>query len=80
MLAFCAGGLVECRAKPSGQFQRIVIGPEVEEEQPRLLVQHVAVHGGYVDAVCTQCSDHRIHLVTGEDEISGDGGLAAPVG
>ena len=52
----------------------------MKEEQPRLFVQHVAVDGGYVDAVRSQRSDHRIHLVAGENEISGDGCLAATGG
>jgi hypothetical protein len=52
----------------------------MEEEQPRLFVQHVAVDGGYVDAVCSQCSDHRIDLIAGENEIAGDSCLAAAGG
>src|SRR5882757_9803304 len=75
-----AGRLVECSAQASGKFQRIVTGPEMEEEQPRLFVQHVAVDGGYVDAVCSQCFDYRIHLVAGENEIPGDSCLAATGG
>ena len=52
----------------------------MEEEQPRLFVQHVAVDGGYVDIVRSQCSDHRVHLIAGEYEIPGDSCLAATGG
>src|ERR1700694_446885 len=38
MSAPCAGSLVECGAKSPGEFYRIVIGPEMKEEQPRLFV------------------------------------------
>jgi hypothetical protein len=52
----------------------------MKEEQPRLFVQHMAVHGGHVDVIRSQCPDHRIHLVAGENEISGDSCLAATGG
>src|SRR4051812_30910089 len=52
----------------------------MKEEQPRLLVQHMAVNGGDVDAIRSQCPDHWIHLVAGENEISGDSCLAATGG
>ena len=58
-LALCAGRLVERGAQPLGELDGVVIGPEMHEEQPRLLVQHVAVVGGYVDAVA------RNALITG---------------
>src|ERR1700752_2266669 len=72
ILALRAGRLVECLAKATGKSQCIIIGPEMEEEQARLVVQHVAVYGGYVDVVRSQRSDHRIHLIAGEYEIPSD--------
>jgi len=49
----------------------------MKEEQSRLLVQHVAVDRRHVDAIRPQRLDHGIHFVIGQNEISGDGGLAA---
>ena len=45
------GGLVERRAQALRELHRVVVGPEMHEEQARLLVQHVAVQGGDLDAV-----------------------------
>src|SRR5262249_45347878 len=39
-LALCARRLVDCSAQSLGKLDRVVIGPEVQEEQPRLLVEH----------------------------------------
>src|SRR6516162_9554533 len=78
--AFAARRLVECRAQSLGQLHGIVVCPEMHEEQPRLLVEHMAVDRGYLDAVRAQRLDHRIDLVSGEHEIAGDGGLAAAGG
>ena len=75
--ALRARRLVECGAQSLGQLQGVVVGPEMQEEQPRLLVQHVTVDRRDVDAVRSQRLDHRIYFVVGEDEIAGDGGLAA---
>src|ERR1700736_877386 len=44
----------------------------MKEKQPRLFVQHMAVDGGYVDAVRSQGPDDGIHLVAGQNEIPGD--------
>src|SRR5581483_12320301 len=57
--------------------QRIVVRPEVKEEEPRLLVQHVAVDGGNLDAIRPQGFNHRVHLIGGQHEVARDGGLAA---
>jgi len=42
---------VEHRAQPGCQLGRVVIGPEVHEEQPWLVVQHVVVQRRDLDAV-----------------------------
>ena len=36
-----------------GQLDRVVIGPEMYEEESRLLVEHVAVQGRYVDPIAS---------------------------
>jgi hypothetical protein len=38
-------------AKSAGEVYRIVIGPEMKEEETRLRVQHVAVNSSHLDAV-----------------------------
>src|SRR5450759_1791491 len=48
----------------------------MKEEQSRLLVEHVAMDGGHVDAVRPQRLDDWIHLIAGKNEISGDSRLA----
>src|SRR6266511_517952 len=45
-LALRARGLVECGAQSLGKLQRVVVCPEVQEDEPRLLGQHVAVDRG----------------------------------
>ena len=75
--ALRARGLVECGAQSLGELDGVVIGPEVHEDEPRLLGEHVAVHRGHLDAVLPQRLDHRVDLLAGEHEVPGDGGLAA---
>src|SRR5450631_3258612 len=48
----------------------------MKEVQPRLLVQHVAMHRCHVDAVCPQCLDNGIYLLTDENKIASNGSLA----
>ena len=43
--------LVESRAQAPGQFDRIVVGPEMHEEQPRLLIEHVTMDRRHLDPV-----------------------------
>jgi hypothetical protein len=43
--------LVQRGPESSGHLGRIVIGPEMHEEQPRLLRQHVAVKRRYLNPV-----------------------------
>src|SRR6266545_4813283 len=76
-LALRARGLVECGAQSAGELQGVVVRPEVQEEEPRLLGQHVAMDRRYLDAVRPQSLDHRVHLLADEDEVAGDGGLTA---
>src|SRR4051812_10356721 len=43
--------LVQRLAQSGRQFLGIVMGPEVHEEQPGLVIEHVVVQGGDLDAV-----------------------------
>src|ERR1043166_8320181 len=45
-LALRARGLVDRRTQPLRQFDCVVVGPEVHEDEAWLLGQHVAVNGG----------------------------------
>ena len=69
--------VVERGAQPSCELLRIVVAPEMHEEQARLVVEHVVVDRGHLDAVRAQRLQHRIDLVGGEHEIARDRRLAA---
>src|SRR5262249_11032286 len=79
-LALCARRLVDCSAQSLGKLDRVVIGPEVQAGQPRLLVEQVAVDRRPLDAVRAPRLDHWIDLVSRQHEVAGDGGLAAAGG
>src|SRR5258708_20284841 len=49
----------------------------MQEEQPPLLVQHVAMDRSDIDAVRPQGLDHGIYFVACQNKITGDSGLAA---
>src|SRR5207245_116098 len=55
----------------------VVVGPEVHEEQPRLLIQHVAMKSSYLDAVGTERLDDRVDLARHHHEIARYSGFAA---
>ena len=42
------------RAQASEQLPQIAVGPEMHEEEPRLLVQHVIVQRRHFDTVRSQ--------------------------
>src|SRR6266550_2852063 len=69
--------LIDCRAQSLGQFDGIVVGPEMHEEQPRLLIEHVTVYRSHLDAVGPKRVDHGIDFSADEHEIASDSGLAA---
>src|SRR5262249_18323450 len=69
--------LVEGGAQPLGELQRVVIGPEMQEDDSRLLRQHVAVNGGYVDALGAERPDHVDDLRADEGKVARDRCLAA---
>jgi hypothetical protein len=60
-----------------GQLDRLIIGPKMHEEQARLFNEHVAMHRGHLDLIFAQRLDDRIDLVSRENKIAGDRGLAA---
>ena len=48
----------------------------MHEVQPRLFVEHMAVKGGYLDAVLTQRLDDGVHFIGDQNEIARYRGLA----
>ena len=77
-LALLDVDLVESSAQALGELLRVIIGPEVHEEKARLLIQHVAVQCGHLDAIVTQRFEDRIDLLSSQHKITGDRCLAAP--
>src|SRR4051794_8370779 len=69
--------LIESLTQTPRELAGVVIGPEVHEEQPRLIVEHVVVHGCHLDAVPAERLEHRVHLVGGQHEVARDRSLAA---
>src|SRR5437899_7795564 len=69
-------GLVECCTKPLRQLYGIIVGPEVHEKQPWLLVQHVTVQCGGLNPIFSQRLDDGIYLFADQNEVSGDCSLA----
>ena len=62
------------------QLLGIVVGPEMDEEQPRLLIKHVAVVSGHLDGPGAQGTDQWVHFVARDEKIARDGRLAAAGG
>ena len=67
---------VKSGAKSLSQFHGVVVGPEMNEERAGLVVEHVIVDGGHLDAVVAQGFDERIDLARQRHEIAGDRRLA----
>jgi hypothetical protein len=63
---------IECRPKHGRQFGRVIIGPEMHEEEARRFIEHVAVKRRQADPSRTQRADDRIHLGGGHHEVSAD--------
>src|SRR5436190_19699815 len=64
-------GLIQRRSKSFRQLHHVIVRPEVHEEQPRLLVEHVAVNGRNGDAILAQCLDDGIDLFTNQYKVTG---------
>ena len=61
MQRYC--GLIERGADAARQFQRVVVGPKMNEEHTRLFIEHVAVDRGHLDVAGTQRPDQRIDFL-----------------
>lgn len=72
--------LVQRGAEPACELHRVVVRPEMHEEEPRSLGQHVAVQRRDLNAILPEHLDHGVHLARDEHEISGNGRPAAPGG
>jgi len=70
------GRQVECLSQTISELDGIVDGPEMHEEQTRLVVEQMIVQARYLDSVFPKRTDYRIHLRAGHHEIAGDGCLA----
>src|SRR5262245_26053028 len=66
--AFRACGLVQRGTQTSGEFDGVVVGPEMHEEKPRLFGQHMAMYRGDLDPVRAQRADHWIDLIAGQNK------------
>ena len=53
------------------QFDRIVVGPEVDKKETWLFIEHVIVDSGHLNAVLAQGSNHRIKFRGGHYEVAG---------
>ena len=62
--------IVEGGTQALGQFESIVVCPEMHEEQPRLLVEHVTVQRGHRNPVLPQRRDHLVDLAPHEHEVA----------
>src|SRR5262249_27662180 len=62
-LSAASGGLIKRGPQALGELQGVVVSPEVHEDQPRLLGQHVAMDRGDLDATGAQRLDDRIDLL-----------------
>lgn len=61
------------------QLRGVVVCPEMHEEESRLLIQHVPVQSGHLDAVGTQRLEHRVHFFEPRGEVSDDRLPLAPI-
>src|ERR1700716_375149 len=71
-LAWLDCGFIERRTNAAREFLRIVIGPEMNEEHPGLLVEHMAVDCRHLDVAGAKRADQRSDLVTRHQEIACD--------
>src|SRR5215216_389162 len=75
--ALCARGLIKSCAQALSELKRIVVRPEMHENQPGLLGQHVAMNCRHFDATLSERFDNRIDFSSNQHEVAGNGGLAA---
>ena len=60
------------RTMPLRQLGRRALAPVVEEEEARLVVEHVIVEGDHVDARGPKGADHGLYFFGPHDEVSVD--------
>jgi hypothetical protein len=75
---FVLAVLSKAARKPSASLTASSFAPEVHEEKSRLLIQHVAMQRGHLDAVRAQRQNDRVDLVARQHEVARDGRLPAP--
>src|SRR6187402_1255148 len=68
---------VERGLEPARQGDRVVVGPEVHEEESWGFVEEVIVETGDGDASAAQRLDDRVHFTAQHHEVPGDRCLAA---
>ena len=78
--SFLTSTLSSAAPQACGELARVVIGPEMHEEDARLFVEHVAVQGGDLDAVGLQGLDHRIDLLASSTKSPVMAAVSKPVG
>src|SRR4051794_20803356 len=71
------GCLIQRGAQSACEFDSVVVGPEMHEDQPWLLVQHVAVDGRNLYPGRRKLLDDGVHLGADQHEVSGDRRLTA---
>src|SRR5262245_13987291 len=49
----------------------------MDEEHSWLLIKHVTMDCGHLNAVCPKRPDQRIYFIAGDQKVSGDRGVAA---
>ena len=67
--------MTERFCQPMSEFLRIVIGPEMHEEQARRIVEHMVMQRRHLDTVFAQSLEDRVHLGGCEHEIAGDSAM-----
>src|ERR1700732_1411611 len=61
----CQCHSIERGLQSGGEFDHVIVCPEVHEEQNRLVIEHVIVQGGDLDAIVVQNTQHRIDFTGG---------------
>jgi hypothetical protein len=59
-LVLCDCRLLQCCADVPCKLLSIIVGPEMDEEEPRILVKHVAVDRRHLDVAGAQRTDQGI--------------------
>src|SRR5690348_1059040 len=70
--------LIQRRTQSTGERAGIIDSPEVHEEKPWLLRQHVTVQRRNFDSVFAQRLDDWIHFARDQHKITRDGGAVLP--